>query len=95
MTTFNTGAYPPGCTQRDVDMAQPGYWDWDDDRYDEPSEEELLAEEAEHRFWDLMIDMMEGQRTPGWAWREPIVSFYCPVTDVHFVSVVVTPPILF
>ena|SRR5215831_1707890 len=26
MTTFDTGAYPPGCTQRDVDMAQPGYW---------------------------------------------------------------------
>jgi Fe-S-cluster-containing hydrogenase component 2 len=21
MTTFNTGAYPPGCSQRDVDMA--------------------------------------------------------------------------
>lgn len=23
----STGAYPPGCTQRDVDEAQPGYWD--------------------------------------------------------------------
>lgn len=22
-----TGAYPPGVTQRDVDMAQPGYFD--------------------------------------------------------------------
>lgn len=23
----STGAYPPGCTQRDVDMAAPGYFD--------------------------------------------------------------------
>lgn len=27
MSTFNTGAYPPGCTQQDVDEAQPGYSD--------------------------------------------------------------------
>lgn len=30
MTTFNTGSYPPGVTQRDVDMAAPGYWDDDE-----------------------------------------------------------------
>lgn len=34
MSTFNTGAYPPGCTQQMVDEAQPGYWD--DERDDEP-----------------------------------------------------------
>lgn len=27
MTPFNTGAYPPGCTQTECDQAQPGYWD--------------------------------------------------------------------
>lgn len=41
MSTFNTGAYPPGCTQQDVDMAQPGYWDG----ADEPPQE-LCACEA-------------------------------------------------
>lgn len=35
MTTFNTGAYPPGCTQRDIDMAAQRYWH-DDPYFYEP-----------------------------------------------------------
>lgn len=45
MSTFNTGAYPPGCTQRDVDEAQPGYWD---ERPALASEEEEAAEAWEY-----------------------------------------------
>ena len=36
-----TGAYPPGCTQADVDRAAPGY----DDPPEEPSELELVYED--------------------------------------------------
>lgn len=43
MTTFNTGAYPPGCTQADVDRAQR-----DDEPPYEPTREEQEADAWEH-----------------------------------------------
>jgi hypothetical protein len=90
MTTFNTGAYPAGCTQRDVDMAQPGYWDEPDD---ERSENEILHEEAWNAWVDLMTDIENAE--PGWAWHEPIVSFWDPATGEVWRCPVPTPPILF
>lgn len=39
MNIWSTGAYPPGCTQRDVDETAPGYWDEDEQEYWESADE--------------------------------------------------------
>lgn len=72
MTTFNTGAYPPGCTQRDVDMAAPGYWD-----SSEPDECETKAPcpacggDGGHETWGAFCsvagDIMRGWQRCGWC----------------------------
>lgn len=46
MDIWSTGAYPPGCTQRDVDEAAPGYWDEEEveEEYD-PEPEEMTDDD--------------------------------------------------
>ena len=50
----STGAYPPGCTQRHVDEASPGYWE-------EPLTE---ADELENHIDALMQKAETGEQ---WA----------------------------
>jgi len=54
MTTFNTGAYPPGCTQRDVDRAQQG----DEPPY-EPTREEQEGDAWE--YWHERARALEAE----------------------------------
>jgi hypothetical protein len=53
MSTFNTGAYPPGCTQQDVDAANQ----FDDDRSALATEEEDTAEAWE--YWHQRAILLE------------------------------------
>jgi hypothetical protein len=64
MKHFSTGAYPPGCTQRHVDEASPGYWEDDDDEqlywesadeYD-PEPEEMTEEDWAE--WHSIVRML-------------------------------------
>jgi len=52
---WSTGAYPPGCTQRYVDEASPGYWDDDEQEYwesaDEYDPEPEDMTEDDWRYW--------------------------------------------
>lgn len=49
----STGAYPPGCTQADVDRAMEG-----DEPLDPPTEEEQRAEAWE--YWHQRANTLEG-----------------------------------
>jgi hypothetical protein len=92
MTTFNTGAYPPRCTQRDVDMAQPGYWDELDDEFEDDEPAECDCGE------DICVCPPVGPEDDdlgGWWWHEPMVSFWDPATGEVWRCPVPTPPILF
>ena len=86
-----SGYLPPGCTQRECDEAQPGYWDEPEDEFEDEPDECECGE-------DTRVCPPAGPDDDdlgGWWWHEPMVSFWDPATGEVWRSYVPTPPILF
>ena len=47
------GLLPPGCTEKDVDMAAPGYWEGEWNSMGELIEEPFVPSEQDRLFEDL------------------------------------------